>query len=293
MEYNEFAERLRQCVEEALPGYGIELREVLKNNGVKLMGLVMNEPGHKASPTIYLERFYDLYLDGTGLDEITDRIVEIGRESTLTDDFDMEFFSDYKHVKKNLFLKAVNREQNSELLSDVPYLPFLDLALIPYVLIRQREIGNASTIVHENMLSYWKVDDKRLLSDAMRNMERSYGYELTPMRELLCDLMQGEEEEIPEEEPNMYVLLSPGMHYCAALMAVESIMKAVSDRIGSDLVVLPSSIHEVIIVPTNEQGNEERLNELVRSVNETCVSSEEILSDHAYFYKRGLGYVTA
>ncbi len=291
MEYSAFVEKVRELTDEILTDQKVTTREVLKNNGLRFQGISIAEEGYSAAPTIYLEQFYDRYQSGETIEDIVDQIIEIYEDNKTTQDFDKELFEDYAKTKRNLYLKAVNTEKNADLLKDVPSIPFLDLALIPYILIKNVPIGCASAVIHRGMLSLWNRTEEELLADAMQNMKQSFQYDLTPVYDVLKDSlpMQSETTESVREVP-MYVLLPKGMLYGAALMAVEETMEEAAAMLGSDLFVLPSSIHEVIVVPAEENADRAHLDSLVKSVNETTLSKEEILSDHAYYYKRGVGY---
>ena len=113
-----------------------------------------------ASPTIYLERFYDAYQNGTRIKTITDMIVKTYQENTLKDDKVLRFLDDYEKARKDLYLKAVNSERNAEMLQNVPHMDFLDLALVPYVLIKKIKNAKASVIIHNDILQYWHVSEK-------------------------------------------------------------------------------------------------------------------------------------
>ncbi len=295
MNFNDFINNVSEIVTEKLNGEGsVSVKEVLKNNGVRLQGLMIRTTGRKASPTVYLERFYDEYLGGKSVEEIAESILTIYRENIIHDDSLPDLFDAYQKAKKHLYLKAVNRDRNEELLADVPHMDFLDLALIPYILIKEIGHGSASVVIHNEMVRYWELPKKQILADAMENMIHHYGYRLTPMKEMLKDMLPEEDAYQLKECPNkMYVLLSPGMQYSAALIAVDSIMSRIAERLHSDLIILPSSIHELIVIPDDLHRSCNGLDELVKCVNETSVSAEEVLSDHAYRYKRDVGYVTA
>ena len=291
MEYNTFVENILQRIRETLTGQIVEIREVLKNNGVRLKGLTIMDSDCCVSPTIYLERFYERYQDGEDIDGITESILQIYEENRIREHVDFDEIYQYEKAKRNLYLKAVNANKNADLLKEVPHLRFLDLALLPYLQLEQSPFGNATTLIREGMLSYWNVAKEELLADASANMQRCMGYTLTPILDILQDHIKEEAEEVQtEEDPMMYVLFLPGLNYSAVLMTMDHIMAQVAEELNADLYVLPSSIHEVIIIPAADMLCLSKLTDLVKSVNETTVSSEEILSDHAYFYKRGAGY---
>ena len=291
MEYKAFTQHILELACETFDGKKVELREVLKNNGVRLTGLTVIDPTVSVSPTIYLEQFYERYQNGETPDAIMEQIAEIYEENRVKETVDFDVIYSYEKAKENLYYKVVNREKNESLLKEVPHRDFLDLALLPYIELDHSGFMNATTLVRSDMLSYWNITDETLLQDADENMKHCMAYTLTPIMEILKDHMNEETtEQLSQADPNMYVLLTPGMHFCAVLMAMEQIMEQVAQELDADLYVLPSSIHELIVIPATPLLCLSKLGELVKSVNESTVSSEDILSDHAYFYKRGSGY---
>lgn len=291
MEYLEFVETMRDWVEDALPDQKVTIREVLKNNGIRLQGLTITDQICAASPTIYLERFYESYLEKVGIDEIGEKILEVYEENRIKEEISLDFINDYELVRENLYFKAVNRGQNRDLLSEVPYKEFLDLALVPYILIGATPMGSATAVVRRNMLNLWGVTEESLLRDTNLNMVRNAKYSLTRIEDIISDMLPKESERIKRsDETQMYVLLNPGKSFAAALMSMEHVMEKIAEDLNADLIVLPSSVHEVIILPAHGMTDLSKLDEMVKSVNESTVSREEVLSDHAYFYERGTGY---
>lgn len=289
MDYQTFITEIEREVKNCLPSVQVSVREVRKNNDVILQGMTLTEDLSNASPTIYMEEFYERYLDGDDLSALAEKVCDIYREHCLSEDMDFSFMDEYETVADKVFLRIVNREKNAELLRDVPYIPFLDLALIPYIVIRNSMIGNASTLIERQLISSWNVDERQVLEDGRRNIHDNYPYSL----ETIGDVLSRRMHITLTDEKNynaMYVLSNCGWYYGAALMAVGHVMEEIADKLESNLYVIPSSIHEVIILPTKDRDNLEELVELVKSVNKSCVREEEILSDNAYYYVRGLGY---
>jgi len=127
MEINEFAQKVLKAVEKELGGeYRAELKEVRKNNGVKLHGLLILQPGKNVVPTIYLDNFYAAYEDGVTFKEVLNRILEIFREESPREDIDMEFFKSFAQVRNRICYRLIGRHNNAELLRDIPYVDFLD-----------------------------------------------------------------------------------------------------------------------------------------------------------------------
>lgn len=82
----------------------------------------------------------------------------------------------------------------------------------------------------------------------------------------------------------MYVLSNKLKNYGAACIAYPYILDMLAGVLKENFYVLPSSVHEVIIVPESSQIRQSELERMVREINETQVPEEEILSNHAYFY---------
>ncbi len=291
MNYQNFVNEMKTAVADRIPNAEILLHTVRKNNDRILIGLSVAEDECSAVPTIYLEQFHEAYREGRELDALAEELVEIYREHRITGNVDLDALNTYRSAKRRIYLKAINRKRNRELLKEVPHLSFLDLALIPYLLLNDTIFGNATTLVKRTFLELWEIGEETLLHDASQNMRGRFSYDFTPLSELLkkiAKLPPGDEADRNE----LYVLRSNGLNWGAALMAVEEIMEEIAQKLTSDFYVLPSSIYELLILPVQDRTREEELTEMVREVNRTSVSEEDYLSDHAYFYQQGHGFVT-
>ena len=69
----------------------------------------------------------------------------------------------------------------------------------------------------------------------------------------------------------------------AAAILNDTARQEIAEKLG-DFYVLPSSIHEVMIVPKSTGRSLEELELMVRSVNSSEVEPDEVLSDHVYEY---------
>ena len=86
------------------------------------------------------------------------------------------------------------------------------------------------------------------------------------------------------EQEILYVLTNKQAVHGAAVMLYEGELRKVSDRLGGDLAILPSSLHEVLLAPWTGRADSRGLREIVRNVNRTEVPDEEQLSDQVYRY---------
>lgn len=287
MDFEKFTQEVKKILEEKL-GEGCEVRihKTLKNNGVKKSGVMLIKEGERFCPILYLEGAYGKFCDGMKLEEAADDLLRVyGRqdgEAELAEKFSFESFEDYSHVKENLQIRLINYEKNTEILKDMPYVRWNDLAAIFFYEIEGWENGQAGVAVNNHHLALWKeATVETLYRNALENMRNRVEEELF----LLSDLFTEKQAQGITEFPPVYVLTNRTRQYGAAVMLYSRKMKELADTFGSDLVILPSSLHEVLLLPDHD-GMHLRWEQMVREVNRAAVDPEEVLSDHIYRYSR-------
>ncbi|MCM1123217.1 MAG: DUF5688 family protein [Eubacterium sp.] len=284
MEFNVFVENVVEILKEKMgEDYEIKITKVTKNNDIQLTGVIMMREMDKVSPTIYLEEPYRQYCEGTDIQEIADRIVALYEAQMKDINFDMSFFSEFEYVKDRIFHKVVNHGQNRKLLEDVPYLMWCDLAVVFYYSVEETKFGRASVLIHNNHLDMWKQTTDTLYQTAQYNMEREMPELLVPMQDLINE-MTG--IRLEEKDVRMYVLTNKEKMYGASAMLYSAEMSKLADRLDADLLILPSSVHEVLLLPDEKDQNYDFYRQMVAEVNTTQVEPEEILSYNLYRYNR-------
>lgn len=292
MNYQEFTGSVTGFLREALPG-GTELTLIPmeKNNGVWMDGLSIRKQGRSVAPTIYLDSYYREYLEGRSFRTICEQILECCEDCAFMEHFDVEAFADYQRIRPTIVYKLINYEKNKELLTKIPHLPFLDLAIVFYCFWMDTPVGNATILIHNSHMKMWKVTVSELYRDARDNSRRVLPAELKPMTEVLKELSCGLEE-MEEDEVPMYVATNARRSLGAAVILYDGMLKVCAERIGEGYYILPSSIHEVILVPGSVVPEAEELLEMVRDINATQVRDTEVLSDQIYFYSPESGQIS-
>lgn len=305
MDWELFQETVRRKVQERMgEGILVENTWVEKNNQVVCAGIGIRREGHPMKAVANLEAYYGQYQSGNmEIEEVVKdlcRILEIHRESFTGG----EERPDYQKVKDKILFCLVNREKNQKLLEEIPHLPFLDMAIIFRLLLGENEGGQLDAFIHwetcrncpgdardwfiqarENMLQRYPPRLKSI-EDIMREIAKSRlakegGGELPP------DLFDGGEGSVP-----MYVLSNrQGIRGAGALLYPD-VLRAFADSWGSDVIILPSSIHEVILVPYEEGLDVCWMREMVRNINRAEVPPEDWLSDQVYRYQREKDAIT-
>ena len=284
MNYQEFVGSVTGLLRESLPcGTKLEMIPLEKNNGVIMDGLSIRQQGQKVAPMIYMDAYYREYLGGRSLKGICDQILECCGDQSFENEFDLDFFMDYGKIRSTVVYKLVNAEKNRELLTRVPHLPFLDLAIVFYCLLADTPVGSATVLIHNSHMEFWKIGCSNLYRDAKENAERLLPARLESMSSVIRELSDGADE--PEDTGiPMYVLTNQRRAFGAACILYDGVLKSCADRMGEPFYMLPSSIHEVIMVPASVVQDEKELTAMVRDINRTQVRSTEVLSDNIYLY---------
>lgn len=299
MEYREFLENVRKEVESRYDSnVSVTLNHVMKNNGTELDGITIMEKDKNIAPTIYINSFYDRYREGVSLKAVVSEIIRIYNQNKNSININADYFENYENVRKTIVYKIVNYQKNKKLLEDVPYKRVLDLAVVFYCLIEQRKGVSATALIHNEHLRIWNVTEDEIYNDALKNTPVLLAGSIVPMSKILSEIAGtapvDNDEKVCEYtgEDILYVLTNSSRVNGAACILYDNLLKKFANDVHSDLYILPSSVHEVIIVPKKNAFDKSELADMVREVNEQGVSQDEILSDNVYEYNRKNGLIT-
>lgn len=296
MTYQEFKANIFYTISTRLGSdYRVSLQDIIKNNDTHLDGLTILSAGSNISPTIYLNYYYDKYLAGKSLSTIYDDILLSYHQNVPKENIDISFFTDFAKVKNHIIFKLVNYERNKELLSKVPHVRYLDLAVVFNCFINSTEDGYATILIHHQHLSYWNISTEELYALAMKNTPHLLHYQLQNMTDVIIDLFCNEHIELSKELLPvfpMYVLSNTTKLNGSGCILYEDLLSEIAQHLGSDFYILPSSIHEVLLIPVASASSYEDLSSMVHEINATQLAREEVLSDRVYFYSRHSGKVT-
>ena len=278
--------------------YIVNIKEVNKNNGLLIHGLTVMKKSEMVCPTIYLESFYERYNEGESLSDIVMEIIEILRVSDEYKPEGLDSFNEYEQVKSRLIIKLINKRFNEKLLENIPYRDFCDLAIVCMVEVDMPGGQTGSVLIHNNHICMWGVHEKQLIDDAISNSFAKGNAVIRRMEDMISSIyhsMNDGVEEISEEQiedmkncpGGLYVLTNEKQLYGAASIVYKEVRNRLSEQMGGDFYIIPSSVHELIIVPNDIGSSLMNLNEMINEVNSTMVSKDEILSNHAYLYDSG------
>ncbi len=303
--YPEFLTYVKHSLEALLKsGTKVILHKVIKNNNLELDGISIMDPGEHVSPTIYLNDFYQEYLDGADLAFLVSSILNIHRKNNVNIPFHIDDFRRYDIVKKMLACKLIHYESNKKLLKELPHKRFLDMAQIFYVMVKSDKTGTASITVRHEHIKLWNITEHQLIHDATENAPRILPAEIAELNNIIQEFLD-EDARLSDISPEyegittfasfepgitpsrlpMYVLSNCCRINGAAALLYPGILHEFAERMNTDIFIIPCSIHEVILVPDYGSLSKDALNSMVQEVNHHEVNEQDRLSDHVYYYQ--------
>lgn len=308
MNYCEFQSYICDCVKKRLgEDFKISIYSVLKNNSVEMDALMIQSKTENICPTIYLEKYYGDYCNGSTIEEIVDAILALydsAREQTPS--MDMNYFA-FEDVKSQIYFRLINYKKNKQLLQNVPHKRYLDLAITFHCLVEAEQEGIKSFMITNHLIQLWNVDVDELYQLAKENTPRLFPLKINTMEEVLASLLYSpkscgnlnivddqklvtssmqETFEDASTNADMTLLVATNQMGTngAAVIFYPDFLAKTAKKYQKNLILLPSSIHEFLILPENEDYCEDYLTNMVLEVNRTEVATEDILSDHIYYY---------
>lgn len=285
MEYNEFLEEIIRYIKKQLDSETrVSVTPVLKNNQSRTYSLTILKNGENMSPAIALNPYYAEYCHGAALEELAEQILRVYQENHRSGRFDLSSYTDFSKVRDKIACKLVSYEKNQYLLSRVPHRRFLDLAIVYYYKMEDPIIGKASILIQNAHMELWNIEQEVLEQLADENTLRLLPFEFMGLEEMVKKITGKDIVDPYPELMKLYVLTNTEQHYGAVNMIFDSVLKEVYQKLGEDFFLLPSSIHECMVLKAEEGVVPEILQKIVAEINEECVEDSEVLGTSVYRY---------
>lgn len=287
----EFSKEMKRLVQERLgDDVEIEIRDIDKNNSTHKKALSINESGSSIGTIIYLDSYYIDYSSNAELDVLADMIERSYRDNR-GDDLEIETkkIFDFEQAKDRICYELINYEENKETLESLPHRRVLDLAVVYKLIVKKEAKGSMSTKVTNELMEIWKITEEDLWNLAEQNTVR-----LLKIQFMNFYLMAVEMKVLGDpiamicggaDWDKLYILTNEDIINGACLILNKEIMRSLAEKFGHGFMVVPSSIHETLLV-NEEFDNEERaaeLKEIISRVNRT-LRKEDILSNNLYYW---------
>lgn len=246
--------------------------------------LQIRQKEEEKAVTLKIEECYELYLNGVEMETILFMIQAVYKDGLQRLPVTADQLRDFEKMKDRVVCRLIHAETNQELLEHCPYVPILDLAVVFVLQIWTEKEEQMTCLIQNEHLKIWGVSKEILYPLAMQNAPV-----LLPGKfRHICEVIGWEniQDDIPKEEMEMYVLTNQMEMYGAVVLLYPGMLKECAKRLNSDLLILPSSIHEVILIPSRGAMVKVDFREMVAEINESDVPPEDILSGNVYFYDR-------
>lgn len=285
-EFERFANQVKEHIFENVADREnllIELHNTQKVNQMDQISLTVRHKDCNVAPSVPLSAAFEAFQNGESLETILHSIENSIVSHTPTQNLDVNYVTEYDNVKDQIIPKVVNTDLNKELLNRVPHYNLGDLSVLFAIKLSHPEIGGGQITVTNQIFDSWGVKDSQLMDEALKNMK-----EATQCSDLFGEIASMHPdlaEEFPRIENGPLIISNEDKLFGAVSIMDIDFMKTLCERVDGDVVIIPSSIHECLIL--NDEHTEEQekaLNAMVHEVNRTTVAKEDFLSDHVYHF---------
>ena len=303
MNFEEFINTIKDTIKNYLPeeykDAEVNLLENRKLN-THYTGLTVTRKEDTLAPTINLNALFENYGQQTenNLASVMEELTSVIQHTPGK--FDIGRVMDYDRVKKNLFMKLSAADKNADVLEHTPHITKEDLALTFHIMLDQGEKGTATTMITDKMMDAYGVDLEKLYQDALHNSPVIAPAQIENMGEVLermmledmkaagapAEVIQEMEKDLQETSRDnpMTVITNDRSTDGAAAIFYPGVMDQVGERLNGDYFILPSSVHEILVVPDDGNISFRELTDMVKEVNRTQVAPEDRLTDQVYHY---------
>ena len=297
--FNEFCNQVKNDIIGWLPeefcSATAELKMIEKSNGIYLTGLVIKKEDSNIAPTIYLDKYYDMYNDGKYWEEIMEQIAAVRTASEHTS-LDVSKIQDYEEIREYIFPQIVGKKEwNEHFLEDKPYMELFDLAVVFVLDVTElfemnAETGRYTVVIKNDLMKSWDKTKGDLLFQSIKNIRSSENFKpvFRTMRSTLGELVgvvPGYDEDVEDNIDNeiMFVLSNERKMYGASVVLAIKTLRDIYDKIG-EFVMIPSSIHEWLILRKKDVQDLDEISQMIVEINETQVDKHDRMSDHPYIF---------
>ena len=284
----------RQVLERLGDGYQAELSQVEKNNGVRKEVMYIRKENSECVPCFYLDELYRSYHAGENEIVLAEYLANIVLNECEGVERQTKSFLKKDWIIDRLFLRLIHYERNKENLKDAVYCKFLDLAAVFYVLTEESEDGVKSYRLPKSIWDSLELGTaEEYYTKIVENTKRLFPEVLTYLEEAILSCMEQENEEhclnsLEQTEQllshRLYMLSNQRRINGAAVLLYPGLLEMLAEKFSGNYFIIPSSVHEILLLKETQTEDVQQLNSIVHEVNEQQVAPEEVLSDHVYYY---------
>lgn len=267
----------------------VNVTTIRRNNGKH--DCIQVKRGRNTGVNVGVDSYYQAFCDG-GISAVmaaAESVIQAQEDCEAHKDAMLNIakeMTDYEQAKGMLMCRLVNTALNRDRLSEMPNIPFHDLS-IPFYVMTDSGQGLITGITN-NLLAKWGIGITELFRDALANMQAKAPAEFHSIFDAITGITGVPAEDMEKTvkdigAPMLYILTSKDKRMGAAVILYPGILESCAEIMGGDFYLIPSSIHEFLLAPVSGMGPD-KLQAVIREINQTEMPPEEALADHAYLY---------
>ncbi len=255
-----------------------------KNNDVNYYGISIQNTDSNLATVIHMEGEFERFRKEGLMENVVKRVVQFHETHAARFSIDTETIRDYEKMKGRLTCKLINYERNEKRLRNLPHIKYMDLALVFCCDMTREGYGPASFEIQEKLLNGWGIDLDTLMTDTFHASVIIRPATIRRIEDVVGPRIQGTVCELGI--PEMYVLTNEQEQYGASCLLYPNVLKDFACEKSCNFYILPSSVHEVILLGDYGCFDPKMMAQMVREINMTEVEDSEVLSDAVYYYDR-------
>lgn len=276
----EFGNALMEQLNAELPQCEISMNIVTKCNDRQLHGISIKRSDNVGAPVIYREDVYDQFVQGEPMEKIVDHI----RTIVLTTEAPVNTEHDFVPSDDTLEVRLLDPEINAEFLKDLPHITLESgLVITCDSVLDDGHGGEYRAIINNGLLRQMGCGKQELFNKALRNMQKKKALLLDMSDALGLNDNNLIDSDTDLDPTSVYMLTNKRRILGSAQIVLKEVRSKIVSLIGGDFYIIPSSLHELLIVPAEVGFSKEDLETMLRDVNRTIVRPEDILSNKVYF----------
>ena len=290
MDFKEFVNKLEQDLKEALsdisPGAQVRQTPVEKLQASSYTGISITPADTNIGMNLNADQLFAQMQEGRSYEGVLAAAVSQA-ERGLHDmpSVDVQSITNYETAKNLLCFEVVGTEQNADMLANIPHTDVENMSMVYRLQLDSNEHGASTVLITNAMMEQYGVTKEQLDADAMENAPEIRPASFKTMAEVMAEMMGMPVEMMPQDmAPPMYVATNEDKVQGAAVMFYPNFMDQAAKELGGDVFVLPSSVHEVLILPDDGNMSVGELRDMVTTINATEVSAQDRLADSVYHY---------
>lgn len=304
MRMKEFTETLATKMEARLNGVKVTPTTNWKNNGILREGLTICKVGEPVAPILYIDHLFHRFGSGElSIEDILEQVISDYENLSTPIIPDLHTLLSAVDFIDKIRIRLVNLDENRKMIDERHLLHYelenTGLVCLFYAKVFTEDNSTGEIGLSEAFLKQYlpQIDNAEALYQVI--IEKSQDVYFEPMQKVIIEMLSRNHMDdsildmIETTNNFMYVLSNTSKNYGASTILTETARQKILNQFPNGKVtIFPSSVHELILIRTEDDENIENLQQMVQEINHTELSKEDFLSDNVYHFDAHTGKLT-